>query len=333
MSKSQQSPTPEFQEPAVPNFSMNDALLFVSTVTQGSFTGAAERHGITASGVSRAITRLERAVGVRLLVRTTRRLRLTDEGEVFFEHCRDGIGLMAEGAELAGETSASLRGQLSIGLMSVMGTHLLVPLLPNLLAQHPQLSIRLVRMTSVAEFYERHVDCALLPGNQMDATLAGRELRPGRLVVVAAPDYLRRHGAPSHPAEVHQHHCITLDQADGQEYPWQFGVPPGESTPIGAVRVRGRIRTDDLEQVMAAALAGLGIAQVPHLPLARPIEAGRLVVLLEEYEPPGVPLWVVYPARRTVPRRVRAFVDFMLAPPSGAATLPGEPLAAAVARR
>ena len=82
-------------EPAIPSFSMNDALLFVSTVTQGSFTAAAERHAITASGVSRAISRLERAVGVRLLVRTTRRLRLTEEGELFFEHCRDGIGLLA----------------------------------------------------------------------------------------------------------------------------------------------------------------------------------------------------------------------------------------------
>ncbi len=317
-------------EPAIPSFSMNDALLFVSTVAQGSFTAAAERHGITASGVSRAITRLERAVGVRLLVRTTRRLRLTEEGELFFDHCRDGIGLMAEGAELAGETSASLRGQLSIGVVSVLGTHLVVPLLPNLLAQHPQLSIRLVRMGSVTDFYERHVDCALLPGNQMDATLAGRELRPGRMVVVATPEYVERFGRPMHPDDVHRHRCITLIQADGQDAPWQFGAPPGESTPMGAVRVRGAVRTDELEQVMAAAIAGLGIAQVPHLPLQRTIDAGTLVVLLEDYEPAGVPIWIVYPARRTAPRRVRAFVDFMLAPPSRPLYFPGALPAAAL---
>src|SRR5690606_32698207 len=98
------------------------------------------------------------------------------------------------------------------------------------------------------------------------------------------------------------------------------------------------IRTDELEQVMAAAIAGLGIAQVPHLPLQRTIDAGTLVVLLEDYEPAGVPIWIVYPARRTAPRRVRAFVDFMLAPPSRPlhfpGTLPGPPLpAAALARR
>jgi DNA-binding transcriptional LysR family regulator len=320
-------------DPAIPSFSMNDALLFVSTVAQGSFTAAAERHGVTASGVSRAITRLERAVGVRLLVRTTRRLRLTEEGELFFEHCRDGIGLMAEGGELAGETSASLRGQLSIGLISVLGTHLVVPLLPNLLAQHPQLTIQLVRMASVAEFYERRVDCALLPGNQMDASLAGRELRPGRMVVVATPEYVRRHGRPQAPEDVHQHRCITLVQADGQDLAWQFGATAGDPAPVGAIRVRASIRTDDLEQVMAAAIAGLGIAQVPHLPLQRPIDARALVVLLEEYEPPGIPLWIVYPARRTVPRRVRAFVDFMLAPPSRTVDFPGALPAAASARR
>jgi LysR family transcriptional regulator for bpeEF and oprC len=299
----------------VPSFTLNDALLFVSTVALGSFTAAAERHGITPSGVSRAISRLERTIGVRLLVRTTRRLRLTEEGELFYESCREAIGLMTHAGELVSESSTSLKGLLRVGLLSILGTHYIVPMLPNLLTLHPQLSIQLVRVVSVEDFYARQVDCALLPGNLMESTLAGRELRPGRMVVVATPEYIARHGAPREPSDLHAHSCITLVQQDGQELPYLFAAPDDNPDNPVSVRVHGRIRTDDMEQVMAAALSGLGIAQVPHLPLQHAIAANRLVVLMPEHEPAGVALWIVYPARRTLPKRVRAFVDFMVSPP------------------
>lgn len=299
---------------SIPPFALNDALLFVNTVASGSFTAAAERHGITPSGASRAVTRLERTLGVRLLVRTTRRLRLTEEGELFYENCRDGIGLMASAADLASESSSSLKGHLRVGLLSIVGTHFVVPMLPNLLKLHPQLSVQLVRVTSVDDFYSRQVDCALLPGDAMGATLAGRELRPGRMVVVASPDYISRFGRPDQPSDLQHHHCITLVLHDGQEQPWLFKPEDGREEPL-SVRVRGRIRTDDMEQVMAAAIAGLGIARVPHLPLQPAIAANRLVVLMPERETAGIALWIVYPARRALPRRVRVFVDFLLAPP------------------
>jgi DNA-binding transcriptional LysR family regulator len=300
-------------ELSIPPFAMNDAMFFVSTVGLGSFTAAAERHDITASGVSRAITRLERSLGVRLLVRTTRSLRPTEEGELFFEHCREAVRLMATAAEQASNSSASLKGLLRVGLPSIVGTHVIVPMLPNLLTLHPQLSIQLVRVTTVAEFYSHQVDCALLPGDPMDSALAGRELR-GRAVwsSVAAPGYIARYGLPIVPSDLQQHHCITLLEADGQERPWVFRA--GEGEPY-TMRVRGRIRTDDMEQVMAAAVAGLGIAQVPHLPLRRAIAARQLVVLMPEHEAGDMPLWVVYAARRALPKRLRAFVDFLLAPP------------------
>ncbi len=297
---------------AIPPFPMNDAMLFASTVVTGSFTAAAERHGMTPSGISRALTRLERVIGVRLLVRTTRRLRLTEEGELFFENCRDAIALMSKAAELAGESSASLQGVLRIGLWSIVGTHRIIPMLPRLLAQNPHLSIQLVRVTSVTEFYSRQVDCALLPGEMLESSLAGRELPSVRMVLVATPQYIALHGSPAHPGDLLAHHCITLVQPDGSEFNWNFSQPgtgPALSEPT---RIHGRIRTDDMEQVMASALAGLGIAQVPYSPLYREIAAGRLVVLLEAYEPARMPIWVVYPARRTLPKRLRSFIDFLL---------------------
>lgn len=196
------------------------------------------------------------------------------------------------------------------------GTHFIVPMLPNLLTLHPHLSVQLVRVTSVAEFYSQQVDCALLPGNLMEPTLAGRELRPGRLVVVAAPEYIERHGLPTHPSELHQHHCITLVQADGHDLPWQFTEQQAEgAAQWSSVRLRGRIRTDDIEQAMGAALACVGIAQVPFLPLQHAIAAKRLVVLMPDHDTAGISLWLVYPARRTLPKRLRAFIDFMISPP------------------
>jgi DNA-binding transcriptional LysR family regulator len=264
--------------------------------------------------VSRAFSRLERTVGVRLLVRTTRRLRMTEEGELFFENCREGLALMVNAADLASESSTSLKGLLRIGVLSIVGTHFIVPMLPNLLTLHPELSVQLVRVATAEDFYTQQVDCALLPVNLVDSGLAGRELRPGRMVVVATPEYIARHGAPELPEDLQEHRCITMVQADGQERPWQF-TPEGDAAEPVSLRIRGRIRTDDMEQAMAAALAGLGIAQVPHLPLQHAIAANRLVVLMPEHETTGVSLWIVYPARRALPKRVRAFVDFLLSPP------------------
>jgi DNA-binding transcriptional LysR family regulator len=309
--------TPTFLQPlggelAIPPFAMNDALLFASTVASGSFTAAAEHHGITPSGVSRALTRLEQVIGVRLLVRTTRHLRMTEEGELFFENCREAIALMSKAAELAGESNASLRGVLRIGLWSIVGTHRIVPMLPRLLAQHPHLTIQLVRVTGVAEFYSRQVDCALLPGEMLESSLAGRELPSVRMVLVATPEYIALHGSPVHPEDLLAHRCITLVQPDGIEFSWMFSQPGLAHAISEPTRIRGRIRTDDMEQVMASALAGLGIAQVPYSPLYHEIAAGKLMVLLEEYEPARMPIWVVYPARRTLPKRLRSFIDFLL---------------------
>ena len=306
----------------VPPFALNDALLFVSTVATGSFTAAAERHGITPSGVSRAVTRLERTLGIRLLVRTTRRLRLSEEGEIFYESCRDGIGMMANAADLASESSTSLSGHLKIGLLSIIGTHFVVPMLPNLLTLHPHLSVQLVRITSVEDYFSRQVDCALLPGDVVGATLAGRELRPGRIVLAASPHYLERHGAPESLSELQQHRCITLVQHDGQEQPWLFKSEDG-SNEARSVRVRGVIRTDDLEQVMAAAVAGLGIAWVPRVvtQLQRPGVAYRALPGSMGREAPRCETSLVW--RRDAPPAAERFADFIRAALRGERTTRG----------
>ena len=297
-------------EPSPP-FAMADALLFCGTVESGSFSAAAERHGLTASGVSKAVARLERVLGVRLLVRTTRRLRLTDEGALFFDKCREALALMNQAAQLATETSRSLRGSLRLGVPPALATHVIIPLLREFLGQHPELHVELVRMTQVSEFYALRVDCAIVIGRLDDATLAARELGSGVQATVASPGYLRRRGRPASVADLARHDCLARIGADGARVPWVFlsdeGAAPLQYLP------QGRLAAEETAQSVAAALADLGIAQVPLFQVAAEIAAGRLVPVLPERQAPGLSAWIVFAAQRALPRRVRVFVDFIVA--------------------
>ncbi len=287
-------------------FSFADAWLFVATVDAGSFRAAADACGLTASGVSKAVSRLEKELGLTLLVRTTRRLRLTDEGALFHERCRDALALLLEAREVATETSRSLKGLLRLGLPPMLGSEIVIPLLRTFLPLHPELSVQLVGMTQASEFFERRVDCAIVTGALDDPTLAGRRLGEGRRITVASPEYLGRRPGPANPGELAKFDCITLVDPMGREAPWLFGGAPA------AVNVSGRLRVELLQQAMVGALAGLGIAQLPSTLVDRALDDGRLLRLLPEYESQGIEAWVVYPAQRSLPRRVRAVVDFLV---------------------
>ncbi len=297
------SPTP------IPGFSLPDALLFVSAVDEGSFRAAADRHGITASGVSKAVARLERTLGVKLLVRSTRRLRLTDEGQLFHERSREALALMHDAAELASDTSRSMKGTLRLGLPTEIGSELVIPLLREFLPLHPELHVELVPMMRVGEFYEHRVDCAVVMGDVNDATLAGRRLGASALATVAAPGYLARRCPPASPEELARFDCITLLDEHGHPEPWRFRAERDDA--IVETRVDGRLRVHRLAQAISAATAGIGVAQIPSVLVRAQLDDGRLVRLLAEREVPGVAAWVVYPARRAMPRRVKAAIDFL----------------------
>ena len=193
---------------------------------------------------------------------------------------------MANAADLASESSTSLKGLLRVGVLSIVGTHFVVPMLPNLLTLHPELSVQLVRVSSGEDFYSQQVDCALLAGQPggLGPRRKGVAARPdggGRSPGVHLP--LRRPGTAGGPAGAPLHNTGSV-RWPGATLAVQAQGRPAE--PVN-LRIRGRIRTDDMEQAMAAALAGLGIAQVPHLPLQHAIAADRLVVLMPEHENDG----------------------------------------------
>ncbi|MBN9426969.1 MAG: LysR family transcriptional regulator [Burkholderiales bacterium] len=291
-----------------PPFALADATLFVATVDAGSFSGAAADGGLTASGVSKAVSRLERDLGVRLLVRSTRRLRMTDEGHLFYERCREGLALMQQAGELATETSRQLKGLLRIGVPPTIGIHLMMPMLHEFLRTHTELSVQLVQLQTLADFYSQRVDCAVVIGEVDDATLAGRKIGGSKLATVAAPSYLARRLAPRTLDELAAHDCITLVDAQGSEWPWRFALPDGG---VHERAVRGRIKSDVAYQLIMAALAGTGIVQMPGALVATELKNGNLLRLLPEFETEGPSVWVVYPAHRAMPRRVRAALEFM----------------------
>jgi DNA-binding transcriptional LysR family regulator len=288
---------------------MPDAALFVATVEAGSFAAAAALHGLTPSGVSKAVSRLESDLGVLLLVRSTRRLRLTDEGELFHGKCRDALALMREAAELASETSRTLRGTLRVGMPPALATHVGLPLLQRFMARHEGLTVDLVRLMDASAYWEAHVDCALVAGDVTDATLAGREVGTGTLVTVASPDYRRRRGVPAEPADLAAHDCVGLLDAAGNPRPWTFRTSASDAAPL-PTRVEARLRVEEFGVSLAAALEGMGIAQVPLFLASQDLEAGRLLRLMPAHEAAGQRAWIVFPASRVPPRRVRALVDF-----------------------
>ncbi|MGD9943304.1 MAG: LysR family transcriptional regulator [Burkholderiaceae bacterium] len=310
-----QAPAPQAPHPAAalplpaPPFALSDASLFVATVEAGSFSAAAVGNALTASGVSKAVSRLERSLGVRLLVRSTRRLRLTDEGHLFFERCRDGLALMHQAGELATETSRQLKGVLRIGVPPTAGIHLMMPILNEFLHRHAELSVQLVQLQTLAEFYSLRADCAIVIGDVDDATLAGRPLGSSKLATVAAPAYLARRPAPRTLDEIAGHDCVTLTDLHGNERPWRFAAADGA---VRELPVQGRIRTDIVHQVIAATLIGSGLAQIPAPLIASDLQRGTLVRLLPDWDADGPDVWVVYPAQRAMPRRVRAALDFLI---------------------
>lgn len=297
-----------------------DARIFVAVAQAGSFVAAATLHGMTPSAVSKAISRLEGSLGVRLLHRTTRKLQLTDEGLVFAERCGRAFALLAEAAEEASASTRSVAGVLRVGMPPLFGTHLVGPMLPALLVRHPKLRVELKTLLRLNDFMESGLDCAIAVGDLPDSSLAARPLGHGIFVTVASPAYLQAEGTPATIDDLSRHRRIGFTRPDGREAPWMF------SDGSGGVREwdpQGQVRTDEMHHLGACAAAGLGIAQVPFFVIAAELASGRLVRLLGPFEAPGKLASVVYPAGRALPRRVRVFIDFLLSRSGPAADLPG----------
>ena len=286
-----------------------EMAVLVQVVEQGSLTAAAQRLRLSPSAVSKLVTRLENRLGVRLLQRTTRRVSATAEGRLFYERAREILDEIDAAEELARAGRLQPRGTLRVSLSHGFGMSQIVPLVPEFTARHPEVELQLAFADRRVDIAGQGFDLAIRLGPVHDELLIARRLGDHGRIVCAAPAYLERNGAPDRPEALAAHNCILFDHPDALNR-WPFRAPDGTTT---RVPVRGNFRSDNGDALFELLLQGLGIAwaadflAIPHL------ATGRLVPLLADFAvDERTAIHAVYPQRRHLPAKVRAFIDFLV---------------------
>lgn len=279
---------------------------FAAVVDAGSFVGAADALGLSKAAVSRYVNELETRLGIRLLHRTTRRLSLTPEGEVFLRRCRDLLADLDDAeAEITSRGDVA-RGLLRINVPVTFGIRRLAPLWGVFHARYPEVRLDISLVDRVVDLVEEGYDVAVRIGKLSSSSLVARKLADTRLIVCASPEYLAAHGTPSRPEEIADHAVI------GYSY-WSAGDEWNLEGPEGMVNVRTRpsISSNNGDTCLAAALAGQGIILQPDFVVGDALEAGALVELLPKYSAGELGVYAVYPSRRHLAPKLRVLIAFL----------------------
>jgi DNA-binding transcriptional LysR family regulator len=284
--------------------------VLAAVVESGNFARAADALGLTASGVSRAVARLEARLGVRLFDRTPRAVILTDEGRRFHSQIGPLLAGIEEAAGAASGAAARVRGRLRVNVDPWFARLVLAPRLSSFLAVHPELSLELVIRDALGDLVSEGFDAAVRFGEPEPSSLIARKLLETRVLTCAAPGYLARHGTPLHPHQLAQHECLLFrDPQTGRPFPWEFH----RGDEMIEVKVSGRLVVNDLATKLTACAAGHGVSQTFELGLGGMLVSGELVQILVEWAEERFPLYAYHPSRHLPPAKVRAFLDFVLA--------------------
>ena len=287
--------------------SLTDIVVFVRVVDDGSFTRAAERLKLSRSVVSKYVTRLEGRLGARLLNRTTRRLSLTEAGRIFYERSRRGLQDIEEAEAEVSRLQEKPRGVLRINSPMSFGILHIAPALPEFLAQHPEVSVEMNLDDRVVDVIEEGFDVSIRIAEMPDSSLIARRLAPCRHVIVAAPAYLEKHGTPRTPEDLRDHNIISFSYQTSA-YDWHFISPDNKQI---SVPVSGSMQANNSLALREALLRGVGITRTPTFVVGKDVQDGHLLSILGNYRTLEVSIYLVYPQRRHLSPKVRAFVDFM----------------------
>lgn len=288
---------------------IGDLELFLRVLEQGSISAAARGLDLSAAVGSQRIKRLERELGVSLLYRTTRKLTPTPEGRALAERSRVLIEDLREVTSNLKQGAAEVTGPLNVTMPQTFGSRFISPLLPDFLARHPHLTLKVDLSDEMLDLAGSGYDLALRIGALEDSSLVARKLARNRRILCAAPSYLAARGTPRAPAELAQHDCLLLDSGSGPPNVWHFTSIDGEDV---TVRVNSRIRSNHGGILRDAAVSGLGIALHSLWHISDDLAAGRLVTVLPKFELPETGIYAVMPQRHLVPARIRAFIDFLV---------------------
>jgi len=286
-----------------------DAMqVFVTALDEGSLAAAGRRLGRSPAAVTRAIHFLEDHLGTRLLHRTTRAITLTEAGDRYAATCRRVLADLAEADLHAAGDRAAPRGILTLTAPVVSGTRILRPILDAYLDQHVSVQARLILLDRPVHLVDEGIDIALRIAHLPDSSLVAIRVGDVRRVVCAAPAYLARKPAPRTLDDLAGHDCVSFAQG-GEGEIWNF-PPAADGKPARAVRVRPRLTVNTIEGAIGSALDGHGVTRVYSYQVEREVRDGRLVLLLEAFEPPKLPVHLIVPEGRLAIAKVRAFVDF-----------------------
>lgn len=282
---------------------------FSLLVRLGSFSAAARELGLSTAAVSKRLTLMESRLGVLLLHRTTRRLQVTPEGELYLLHARRILADIDDMEQQVSGAISAAKGLLRVNATLGFGRVHIAPLISRFANLHPQVQIQLQLTVNPPPLTDDAFDVCIRFGEPPDARVVARRLAANRRLLCASPAYLQKHGVPKVPSDLVQHNCLGIRQGDEAYGVWRFS--PGPHKPFEPVKVRGNLNTNDGEIAVNWALDGHGILMRAEWDIARHLQTGRLVRLLSDYATPPADICAVYPHRLQAAARVRAFVDFL----------------------
>ena len=282
--------------------------IFVRVVETGGVTRAADSLGVPKATATTLIQKLEATLGVRLLNRTTRRVSVTPDGAAYYDRCLAILSLVRDTEESLGKQHSTPRGRLRVDVPTLMARSVFVPALPRFFDRYPEIELALASSERRADLIEEGIDCAVWSGEIEESNYVARRVGFLYFATCASPAYLARYGKPQHPNDLVNHRCINhFAPRTGKVADWVFSK--------GAVRVQtslhGFVALEDENSYVAAAEAGLGVAQVPAFILKESMERGSLDLVLGDWFPEPSPLYVVYPQHRHLSGRIRVFVDWV----------------------
>ncbi|WP_430387430.1 LysR family transcriptional regulator [Dyella sp. 20L07] len=282
--------------------------MFVRVVENGSFSAAAEATGVSPTMAGKHIRAIEQRLGARLLHRTTRRQQLTEVGRLYYERCKQVLADVALAEASASELQATPRGKLRLTAPMSFGSRRLTPAITEYLQRYPDVSVDLVLDNRVFDLVGEGFELAIRIGAVDDPQLVARPLLPYRMLMVASPAYLQRHGMPRRPEDLATHACLGLSNWRRRDQ-WRLLGPDGEECDIP---VHGRLAADHGDALRIAALHDAGIVLQPEVLLADDLAAGRLVPVLPGWAPPSTPMHLLYAPDRRPTAKLRSMIDFLL---------------------
>lgn len=283
--------------------------VFIAVAETAGFASAARNLGLSAPAVTRAVAAVEERLGVRLFQRNTRQVRLTEAGERFLKDAKRILGELEDAEASAAGSHGDPRGALAVTASVMFGRMFVAPVLMDFLDSHAAVTARLVLLDRVVNLIEEGFDVAVRIAHLEDSSLSAQRIGVVRRVVVASPDYLARHGTPQLPADLRRHRAVLSSQVGAAES-WSFPAAGGDTDVID---VPSQLVANSAEVAIQAAIASRGLTRVLSYMVAPAVRAGQLRVVLDQYEPPSIPIHLVHAEGRRANAKIRAFVDFAAA--------------------